>query len=432
MDGAPTIRSSWRRPRAALASRGPARRRLATSAIPSPSVRVLAAGDAARAGVPRAARLQGDIGRADRADGRRSAPARDMGAPGQGVVGAACALLGLARAVQAVRARRLGERRSADERARRRVDRGGGVAGSMARASGSGCFRWIGAWREDWVPPRTRPVELLDEPRGVIDERTLIVHGCSSTRESLARVRARGATIVTCPRSNSVGRCWRSAGGTLLRGRGAGRDWNRQPGQRRRPEPVRGAEGDALAGAANGAGAAPARERHPGRGARAGPRGRSGIVDAGQTRRDRCRRLPPASRTWRNTWSRACLRDQMAQSAIISRRAEEHRNRNQTRNRALCTRNPMRKLIPPICRSSGSATRCFALPFALTGALLATREHPITWAQVGWIVSGMVSARSAAMGFNRLVDARFDALNPRTAARELPRGVMTSVKPRSS
>jgi 4-hydroxybenzoate polyprenyltransferase len=67
----------------------------------------------------------------------------------------------------------------------------------------------------------------------------------------------------------------------------------------------------------------------------------------------------------------------------------------------------------------------FALPFALTGALLATREHAITWAQVGWIVLAMVSARSAAMGFNRLVDARFDALNPRTASRELPRGAMS-------
>src|SRR5918998_725333 len=67
----------------------------------------------------------------------------------------------------------------------------------------------------------------------------------------------------------------------------------------------------------------------------------------------------------------------------------------------------------------------FALPFALTGALLAWREHPFSWAQVGWIVVCMVSARSAAMGFNRLVDARIDALNPRTAMRELPRGAMT-------
>jgi 4-hydroxybenzoate polyprenyltransferase len=68
----------------------------------------------------------------------------------------------------------------------------------------------------------------------------------------------------------------------------------------------------------------------------------------------------------------------------------------------------------------------FALPFALTGALLAWRDHPFSWAQVGWIVACMVCARSAAMGFNRLVDARWDAQNPRTAMRELPRGAMST------
>jgi 4-hydroxybenzoate polyprenyltransferase len=67
----------------------------------------------------------------------------------------------------------------------------------------------------------------------------------------------------------------------------------------------------------------------------------------------------------------------------------------------------------------------FALPFALTGALLAWRTEPFSWAQVGWIVVCMVSARSAAMGFNRAVDARWDALNPRTSMRELPRGLMS-------
>src|SRR5688500_10618713 len=67
----------------------------------------------------------------------------------------------------------------------------------------------------------------------------------------------------------------------------------------------------------------------------------------------------------------------------------------------------------------------FALPFALTGALLAWRTHPFSWSQAAWIVVAMVSARSAAMGFNRLVDARHDALNPRTAMREIPRGAMT-------
>ena len=67
----------------------------------------------------------------------------------------------------------------------------------------------------------------------------------------------------------------------------------------------------------------------------------------------------------------------------------------------------------------------FALPFALTGALLAWRTVGFSLVQVAWIVAAMVAARSAAMGFNRLVDARFDALNPRTAGRELPRGALS-------
>lgn len=70
----------------------------------------------------------------------------------------------------------------------------------------------------------------------------------------------------------------------------------------------------------------------------------------------------------------------------------------------------------------------FALPFALTGALLASRVNAVTWGHVFWIVVCMVTARSAAMGFNRLVDARFDADNPRTAGRELPSGRMSVVE----
>jgi len=83
-------------------------------------------------------------------------------------------------------------------------------------------------------------------------------------------------------------------------------------------------------------------------------------------------------------------------------------------------------------RTYGSFVRfshsVFALPFALAGALLAVRETGVQAlaGNVGWILVAMVSARSAAMGFNRLVDARFDALNPRTANRELPRGAMTT------
>ena len=67
----------------------------------------------------------------------------------------------------------------------------------------------------------------------------------------------------------------------------------------------------------------------------------------------------------------------------------------------------------------------FALPFALAGALLATRSSPLTWSRLGWIIAAMVTARTAAMAFNRVVDARYDALNPRTQNRELPRGTMS-------
>ena len=75
----------------------------------------------------------------------------------------------------------------------------------------------------------------------------------------------------------------------------------------------------------------------------------------------------------------------------------------------------------------------FALPFALAGALLAARERGgLSAGTLFWIVAAMVAARSAAMGFNRLADARLDALNPRTASRELPRGAMTTRRCSSS
>ena len=67
----------------------------------------------------------------------------------------------------------------------------------------------------------------------------------------------------------------------------------------------------------------------------------------------------------------------------------------------------------------------FALPFALVGAVLAARAGGFEWWRLFWIAACMVTARSAAMGFNRLVDASFDGRNPRTASRELPSGRMT-------
>lgn len=67
----------------------------------------------------------------------------------------------------------------------------------------------------------------------------------------------------------------------------------------------------------------------------------------------------------------------------------------------------------------------FALPFAFTGAILAAQGLP-TASQILWITIAMVGARSGAMGLNRLIDKNIDALNPRTANRELPKGVLKS------
>lgn len=74
----------------------------------------------------------------------------------------------------------------------------------------------------------------------------------------------------------------------------------------------------------------------------------------------------------------------------------------------------------------------FALPFALVAALLAERAgraawpppHTIAW-QLAWIIVAMVGARSAAMTMNRIADLRYDAANPRTANRALPKGMLS-------
>ena len=70
----------------------------------------------------------------------------------------------------------------------------------------------------------------------------------------------------------------------------------------------------------------------------------------------------------------------------------------------------------------------FALPFALTGALLAARATRHGWPslrQILWIVVAMVAARSAAMTMNRIADVRYDRENPRPHQRALPTGALT-------
>ena len=68
----------------------------------------------------------------------------------------------------------------------------------------------------------------------------------------------------------------------------------------------------------------------------------------------------------------------------------------------------------------------FALPFAAVGYSLGVIETKLfSWQTLGLVLLCMVTNRNAAMAFNRLVDARYDAQNPRTAAREIPRGVIS-------
>ena len=67
----------------------------------------------------------------------------------------------------------------------------------------------------------------------------------------------------------------------------------------------------------------------------------------------------------------------------------------------------------------------FALPFALAAAAIAARGHGLSAMRLLGIVVAMAAARTAAMGFNRIVDRHIDARNPRTAGREIPTGVVS-------
>jgi len=70
----------------------------------------------------------------------------------------------------------------------------------------------------------------------------------------------------------------------------------------------------------------------------------------------------------------------------------------------------------------------FALPFALVGVVIASASHPVRWQQVAWVAVAFTAARFAAMAFNRLVDRELDALNPRTARREIPSGAIRATE----
>lgn len=90
----------------------------------------------------------------------------------------------------------------------------------------------------------------------------------------------------------------------------------------------------------------------------------------------------------------------------------------------MCIMTLFRK-IPDYLRLIKFSHSIFALPFAFTGALIAAEGIPTLY-QIFWITIAMVGGRSGAMGMNRIIDRKIDAINPRTEDRELPRGVIST------
>ena len=274
--------------------------------------------------------------------------------------------------------------------------------------TGRGPFRELleelGAWHPAWQPPECDPVEYLSR-LGYLQRGVLAVHAVHLSDDALARLADAGAVVVTCPRSNE----WVGAGlprvshfyaaglpvaiGTDSLASAPTLNLFDELAELRRIAPDVAAS--ALLDSATRQGA-----RALGAGAD------FGTISTGQARgahrgHDSGRRR----RMWKNTWSAACRRRRSAasRSSMLSRL----------------------RTYASFVRFSHSV---FALPFALVGALLATRYVDFEWIRLIWIVLCMVTARSAAMGFNRLVDARFDARNPRTAGRELPAGRMSRIE----
>ena len=152
-------------------------------------------------------------------------------------------------------------------------------------------------------PPGVSPVQFLDDS-GFLDARVLAVHGVQMTPADLARLAARGATLVTCPRSNGH----TGAGAPPIEDfydvRRARRGRHRQPGERAGPERLRRAGDDARAGAV-GAGVARCSTARRGR-----ARGRSASTPTtARSSRASARgcwpcTFRPASTMWKNTWCR--------------------------------------------------------------------------------------------------------------------------------
>ena len=243
------------------------------------------------------------------------------------------------------------------------------------------------------------PVEYLAD-LGFLDSRVLAVHGVQFTGDDLARLRALGTTIVSCPRSNRhVGRRLAAARRVLCDGR-VGGVRHRQPGERGRSERVQRAGGGAPDCAARAGIAACSRARRlAARGRSASERSSARSSPASERRSSPCECRPP-SPMWKNTWSAESTPVQSSGWTADRTANTELRTPNRETNcehrRANTEPNPERehesRSVNDVITIMHELTTylsfvrfshsVFALPFALTGALLAWRDHPFSWSQV--------------------------------------------------
>ena len=245
----------------------------------------------------------------------------------------------------------------------------------------------LGVWKRRWQAPQSSPVEYLADMGFPGATRCSRCTACSwKARPGSAAGAWRHARVVPAQQSIRRRRLT-SARGVLRDGRGGGIR-HRQSGQRGRPQHVRRA----------GRGAALPRRCRARRsfGARRwrAPRRLDSVMTSAASNPVSVRPSSPC----------ACRRVTDVEEYLVSGIEPSAIEWLIDSNSQFPTRPSMGKLATYLSfvRFSHSV---FALPFALTGALLAWREQPFSWSQVAWIVVCMVSARSAAMGFNRLVDA---------------------------
>ncbi len=249
----------------------PAPWRSATSATRSRSVEPIARGRPARARLPRTARLQGT--RRPRSSSSRRPRATPRARQRRAVTMAPHAPYSVSPELfqrdPGGASDALG--RPDHQRPPWRVAGGGRAAGAR-HGRVARMLQFVGAWREDWTAPGLGPGGVPRSPRR--DRRAHARRARRAVRRGRAwrACAARGATLVTCPRSNQ----WVGVGAPPIarfyRSGVAGRRRHRQPGERGRPEPVQRAEGDALA-------------------------------RAGACRRAGCSRAPRSSARGRSAWS---------------------------------------------------------------------------------------------------------------------------------